>query len=230
MKYSKSFRYGKFTLVELLVVIAIISILAGMLLPALENALGSARSISCLSNLKQIGLGVSFYADENEEWLPYAVRGNRYQRWFNDIAPYVGDDLTWIGGWDIKIPGLWACPTSKASNPQWFLGYGWNYHGIGSTPSSPALGPTKRTGDKGNCMIIGDDWRTANGDHQEDSGYPSDGYANLPTPTSGTWTPALPEAAIHDPNINLLFMDGHSESDNIYDVIATPVNQYWGFW
>ena len=82
-----------FTIIELLVVIAIISILAGLLLPALASAKARARQTKCASNVRQLGLAMLMYADDFHGQLPDTMHGSvsTNASWINSLKIYVGN-------------------------------------------------------------------------------------------------------------------------------------------
>ena len=112
----------RFTLIELLVVIAIIAILAALLMPALQQARERARASNCRNNLKNLGLGVMLYTQNNNHYLPCAkmpLPDNKWYYWPTAIAEQLGETGRWSSGWYSGTPkstkAIFPCPTLISS-------------------------------------------------------------------------------------------------------------------
>lgn len=109
-------RTNAFTLIELLVVIAIIAILAAILFPVFAQAREKARQSACLSNMKQIGLGIMMYTQDYDETLPSTWLGNGPAAAFD---PGPGPAYSWQYGITpyIKNTGVFTCPSNRFRSP-----------------------------------------------------------------------------------------------------------------
>ena len=108
-------RSANFTLIELLLIVAIIMILAGLLLPALNSAMNKGRSAYCVSNLKQAGILMVQYVQDNHDWCPYDdnVKNGVAERSFPSLLVGKPSSKKKIDGVDRTSPGgSWMCPSA----------------------------------------------------------------------------------------------------------------------
>lgn len=175
-----------FTLIELLVVIAIIAILAAILFPVFAQAREKARAISCLSNIKQVSLGVLMYVQDYDETYPEYFYNLSVQP--PTDPPFTPDEKDTMVGWNeviypyIKSIQLFTCPDTPRAKT---LTVGSDGTGFGADDSAP----TGATGYSINARLAGD-----NGPLDDGAQHPPLAIAGVEFPAA---TILLSEASSH---------------------------------
>jgi prepilin-type processing-associated H-X9-DG protein/prepilin-type N-terminal cleavage/methylation domain-containing protein len=219
-----------FSLIELLVVCAVIAVLVGLLLPAIARSKSTAKTIACISNLRQVGLGMGMFVLE-KECYPLAQGGNpsnpknpypeHGRSWVEALAPYL------VNGQNVSF---WSCPAgAHIRRPDKSIiasGYGYNVVG---TVSGTSLGlggiePSTTFNEPGYGMTVVSTpvpatlirapsrlYAVADGYHSSPKERKIEAGGNLHRGGVVQYddTPALKKR--HSGNVNVSYCDGHVE-------------------
>ena len=230
MKDHKQLR--GFTLIELLVVIAIIAILAAILFPVFAQAKQAAKSITCISNEKQIGLAFQLYLGDNDDSFPVVYRQDSIvaEDWTGELAsgfwaPNGPAQIEYAKTHSIralfnpylKNDGIWKCPSDGSTSlvykqSQWFTSYPYRFY-MFWTFSKAALDGSpeqnQRVYSLNNFEKPANTWIFNEAVPYHDMRP----QANIPAGYNGCcWQPSV--------KMNFVFMDGHAKSHPIDKAIG----------
>ena len=225
-----------FTLIELLIVIAIIAILAAMLLPALKNAKRSAKSISCIGNLRQIGLAGQSYSMDSGDYICPAftnpwLGAEFLNNWTGLLAGYMGRSSTSNFQSAQEMP-VYICPEIPTR-----FGYGHNYLYLGLNSTLwVKLGKVRKP--EATLFIVDQNQAANSGDltllGPTNPNYDRNWLAWVPYVRPPPWSPGWGNMEDYRVDFrhpgrttNVLWLDGNANSEVRDPLVRSGSNAYW---